>query len=115
MWPYCRTVVIFPVTKRQFWNSIESTETALQPDPRRNVGVWENEISVALSETLVCGGARSVERDESSPSEKVPATDRSARAPLVSWAGPLGHPRIQVRLVFDNLQDLLVAVAMHAQ
>lgn len=115
MWPYCRTVVIFPVTKRQFWNSIESTETALQPDPRRNVGVWENEISVALSETLVCDGARSVKTDESSPFPRVRGTDRSARVPRVSSDGPLGHPRIQVRLVFDNLQDLLVAVAMHAQ
>jgi hypothetical protein len=108
-------VVIFPVTKRQFWNSIESAETALQPQPRRNVGVWENEISVALSETLVCGGARSVERDEFSPSAKVRGTHRSARVPRVSSDGPLGHPRIQVRLVFDNLQDLRVAVAMHAQ
>ena len=107
--------MIFPVTKRQFWNFIESAETALQPEPRRNVGMRENEISVALSETLVCGGARSVERDESSPSASVRGTDRSARAPRVSSDGPLGHPRIQVRLVFDNLQDLLVPVAMHTQ
>ncbi|WP_146056408.1 hypothetical protein [Methylobacterium sp. V23] len=107
--------MIFPVTKRQFWNSIASAETALQPEPRRNVGMRENEISVALSETLVCDEARSVERDESSPSERVRGTDRSARVPHVSSDGPLGHPRIQVRLVFDNLQDLRVAVAMHAQ
>lgn len=107
--------MIFPVTKRQFWNFIASAENALQPQPRRNVGVRENEISVALSETLVCGGARSVERDESSPSERVPGTDRSAQAPRVSSDGPLGHPRIQVRLVLDNLQDLLIPVAMHAQ
>lgn len=107
--------MIFPVTKRQFWNSIASAETALQPEPQRNVGMRENEISVALSETLVCDEARSVERDGSSPSRSVRGTDRSARALRVSSNGPLGHPRIQVRLVLDNLQDLRVPVAMHAQ
>jgi hypothetical protein len=108
-------VLIFPVTKRQFWNSIESAETALQKEPRRNVGVRENETSVALSETLVCDEARSVERDESSPFGRVQGTDRSARVPRVSSDGPLGHPRIQVRFAFGNLQDLRVPVAMHAQ
>jgi hypothetical protein len=107
--------MIFPVTKWQFWNSIASAETALQPEPRRNVGMRENEISVALSETLVCDEARSVERDEPSPFGRVQGTDRSARAPRVSSDRPLGHPRIQVRLVLDNLQDLRVPVAMHAQ
>jgi hypothetical protein len=107
--------MIFSVTKRQFWNSIESAETALQPEPQRNVGMRENEISVALSETLVCGEARSVERDESSPFPRGRGTDRSARVPRVGSDGPLGHPRMQVRLVFDNLQDLLVPVAMHTQ
>jgi hypothetical protein len=60
----------FAVTKRQCWKTIASAENALQTASPHNVGMRRNEISVALSETLVCGEMESLDGDESSPSSR---------------------------------------------
>ncbi|WP_056379986.1 hypothetical protein [Methylobacterium sp. Leaf465] len=59
------------MTKRQCWNTSEIAETALQPASLRNGGMRKNEISVALSETLVCDGVARGAGDEFSLSAEL--------------------------------------------
>jgi len=75
----------FAVTKRQCWKTIASAENALQTASPHNVGMRRNEISVALSETLVCGGMEGVGGDEFSPV-------RLGRALGARALGPISAP-----------------------